>query len=200
MLGVLAAVSALAACSGPASPPGSAYASQAASRQAGQPAKPLPVAVTRVPSTADSVLTDTADGPLTAGFARTLFTEAPVVVVSGSATAALTAAEQAARAAHAPLLLASPGSPQAIAALAASAEALHPVAVLTEGLPAAEAKALAKRLPGVKVVGRAAALPATRVPAPLSRVAVLVPAHPGKQEASVTAVTATAEAAGAAVV
>ena len=204
MLGVLAAVSALAACSGPAFPPGSAYASQAASRQAGvngdDPAKRLPVAVTRAPSTAGSVLTDTADGPLTAGFARTLFTDAPVVVVSGSAPAALTAAEQAARAAHAPLLLAAPSSPQAIAALAASAKALRPVAVLTEGLPAAEAKALAKRLPGVKVVGRAAALPATRVPAPLSRVAVLVPAHPGKQEASVTAVTATAEAAGAAVV
>jgi hypothetical protein len=146
------------------------------------------------------VLTDTADGPLTAGFARALFTDAPVVVVSGTATAALTAAEQAARAAHAPLLLASPGSPPAIAALAASAKALHPVAVLTEGLPAAEAKALAKRLPGVKVVGRAAALPATRVPVPLSRVAVLVPAHPGKQGAPVAAVTATAAAAGATVV
>src|SRR6185312_8791786 len=101
-----------------------------------------------------------------------------VVVVSGTATAALTAAEQAARAAHAPLLLAAQSSPQAIAALAASAKALRPVAVLTEGLPAAEAKALAKRLPGVKFVGRAAALPATRVPA----------------------LTATAEAAGAAVV
>jgi hypothetical protein len=202
MLGVLAAVSALAACSGsgPASP-GSAYASQAASRQAGEPAKPpLPVAVTRAPSTADSVLADTAAGPLTAGFARTLFTAAPVVVVSGTAAPALTAAEQAARAAHAPLLLASQGSPSAIAALAASAKALHPVAVLTEGLPAAEAKALAKRLPGVKVVGRAAALPATRVPAPLSHVAVLVPAQPGRPDAPVAAVTATAEAAGAAVV
>jgi hypothetical protein len=204
MLGVLAAVSALAACSGSVFPPGSAYASQAASRQAGvnggDPAKLLPVAVTRAPSTADSVLTDTAAGPLTAGFARTLFTEAPVVVVSGTATAAFTAAQQAARAAHAPLLLASQSTPQAIAALAASAKALRPVAVLTEGLPAAEAKALAKRLPGVKFVGRAAALPTTRVPAPLSHVAVLVPAHPGKQGAPVAAVTATAEAAGAAVV
>lgn len=199
MLGAAAAVSVLTACSGPAFPPGSAYASRVATTQAGQPAKP-PVAVTRAPSAADSVLTDTAAGPLTAGFARTLFTEAPVVVVSGTAATALTAAEQAARAAHAPLLLAAQSGPQAIAALAASAKALHPVAVLTEGLPAAEAKALAKRLPRVKVVGRATALPATRVPAPLSHVAVLVPAHPGKQSAPVAAVTATAEAAGAAVV
>jgi hypothetical protein len=122
------------------------------------------------------------------------------VVVSGPAGPALPAAQQAARAAHAPLLLASQGTAPAMTQLAAAARALHPAAVLAEGLPAGEVRELAKGLPGVKVLGRATALPATGTPAPLSHVAVLVTAHPGKPSASVTAVTATAEAAGAAVV
>jgi hypothetical protein len=162
----------------------------------------LPVAVTRAPSAADSVLADTAPGALTAAFARTLFATAPVVVVSGTAGDAPQEAEEAARAAHAPLLLTSqgtsPGTARAMAQLAAPVRALQPVAVLAEGLPAAELGELAARLPGVKVVRSARALPATGTPAPLSRVAVLV--RSGSPSASLTAVTATAEAAGAAVV
>ena len=196
----MAAVGVLAGCSGSAAPPGSAYASQAATRAGGTTRPSLPVAVTRAPSAADSVLTDTAPGALTAAFARTLFTSAPVVVVSGPAGPALPAAQQAARAAHAPLLLASQDTAPAMTQLAAAARTLHPAAVLAEGLPAGAVRELAKGLPGVKVLGRAAALPATGTPAPLSHVAVLVAAHPGKPSASVTAVTATAEAAGAAVV
>jgi hypothetical protein len=212
MLGAVAAMSVLAACSGSAASPGSAYpghATAAATLRAG--IKPLPVAVTRVPATADSIVADRAPAALTAAFARTLFASAPVVVVSGTAGQALRVAGADARADHAPVLLASTTTTTAatLAQLAASARALHPVAVLTEGLPAAWPRELAARLPGVKVVGRAAALPATRSPVPLSRVAVLV-AAPGTATAksstsstlstSSAAVTATARAAGAAVV
>ena len=208
MLGAVAAVSVLAACSGSAASPGSAYpghATAAATLRAG--IKPLPVAVTRVPATADSILADKAPAALTAAFARTLFASAPVVVVSGTAGRAPQVAGADARAAHAPVLLASTATATALAQLAASARALHPVAVLTEGLPAAWPRQLAARLPGVKVVGRAGALPATRSPAPLSRVAVLVTAPATAKSstsstapASIAAVTATAQAAGAAVV
>ena len=212
MLGAVAAVSVLAACSGSAASPGSAYpghATAAATLRAG--IKPLPVAVTRAPATADSVVADKAPAALTAAFARTLFASAPVVVVSGTARQALQAAGADARAAHAPVLLASTTTATVLAQLAASARALHPVAVLTAGLPAAWPRQLAARLPGVKVVGRAAALPATRSPAPLSRVAVLVSVHASTAKsstsstsstsiASIAAVTATAQAAGAAVV
>ena len=210
MLGAVAAVSVLAACSGSAASPGSAYpghATAAATLRAG--IKPLPVALTRVPATADSVVADKAPAALTAAFARTLFASAPVVVVSGTAGRAPQVAGADARAAHAPVLLASTttATAAALAQLAASARALHPVAVLTEGLPAAWPRQLAAQLPGVKVVGRAAALPATRSPAPLSRVAVLVTAPATAKSstsstapASIAAVTATAQAAGAAVV
>jgi hypothetical protein len=128
-----------------------------------------------------------------------VFASSPVVVVSGTASRALQVAEADARAAHAPVLLASTTTAAALAQLAASARAFHPVAVLAEGLPAAWPRELAARLPGVKVVAAAAALPATRAPAPLSRVAVLVTGH-GKSSAAIAAVTATAQAAGAAVV
>ena len=211
MLGAVAAVSVLAACSGSAASPGSAYpghATAAATLRAGT--KPLPAAVTRVPATADSIVADKAPAALTAAFARTLFASAPVVVVSGTAGQALQAAGADARAAHAPVLLASTITATGLAQLAASALALHPVAVLTAGLPAAWPRQLAARLPGVKVVGRAAALPATRSPAPLRRVAVLVAAPATAKSstsstssasiASMAAVTATAQAAGAAVV
>src|ERR1700722_2989500 len=208
MLGAVAAVSVLAACSGSAASPGSAYpghATAAATLRAG--IKPLPVAVTRVPAKADSIVADKAPAALTAAFARTLFASAPVVVVSGTAGRAPQVAGADARAAHAPVLLASTTTATGLAQLAASARALHPVAVLTEGLPAAWPRQLAARLPGGKVVGRAAALPATRSPAPLSRVAVLVTAPATAKSStsstapgSIAAVTATAQAAGAAVV
>jgi len=155
---------------------------------------PLPVAVTRVPSAPDSVLADTVPGALTASFASTLFARAPVVVVAGAASTALPGAVHAARAAHAPLLLDSAATAQATAQLAASVRTLRPVAVLAEGVPSAELKDLAAGLPGVKVVRSPAGLPATGTPAPLSHVAVLV--RSGDASAPVTAVTATAAAAG----
>jgi hypothetical protein len=207
MLGIAAAVGALVACSGPAASPGSAYASPAtaaATLRAGTAS--LPAAVTRAPATADSVLADSAPGGLTAAFARVLFASAPVVVVSGTAGQAVRVAAADASAAHAPLLLASPFTAQSLARLAASARAFHPVAVLTEGLPAAWPGKLAAALPGVKVVGKPASLPATRAPAPLSRLAVLVPAAgtapaaSSTSSASIAAVTDTARSAGAAVV
>jgi hypothetical protein len=203
MLGIGAAVSVLAACSGSAAP-GSAYAGHATAAATLRSGIGLPLAaVTRAPATADSVLAETAPGALTAAFARTLFTSTPVVVVSGTGGRALQAAGADARAAHAPVLLAASATATALAQLAASARALHPAAVLAEGLPAAWPRELAARLPGVKVVSRAAALPATRTPAPLTRVAVLVTAPasaPAKSSPSIAAVTATAQAAGAAVV
>jgi hypothetical protein len=204
MLGIAAAAGALAACSASAASPGSAYASPAtaaATLRAG--AVSLPAAVTRAPATADSVLADTAPGALTAAFARVLFASAPVVVVSATAGQAVRIAAADASAAHAPLLLASPLTAKSLAQLAASARAFHPVAVLTEGLPAAWPGKLAAALPGVKVVGKPASLPATRAPAPLSRLAVLVPAGTaasGTSSASIAAVTDTARSAGAAVV
>jgi hypothetical protein len=201
-LGVAAAVSVLAACSGAAASPGGAQGSHATATRPGTgrtsaAPPPPPVAATRAPSAADAVLADGAPATLTAAFARTLFTRAPVVVVSSAAGTALKTAEQAAQAGHAPLLLAAQSTAAAMTKLAAAARALHPVAVLDEGLPPAAQRKLAALLPGVKVTVRAAALPATGTPAPLSHVAVLVPARPS---APVSAVDATARAAGATVV
>jgi hypothetical protein len=200
MLGAVAAVSALAACSGSASSPGSAYASKAAAAATvrGGTAT-LPVAVTRAPATADTVLPDAAPGAVTAAFARSLFASAPVVVLSGTSGPAVRVAEADARAAHAPVLLPSQLSAAGLVQLAASAKSFHPVAVLAEGLPAAWPRQLAARLSGVKVVGKPAALPATQAPPPLSHLAVLVPA-PATPNAPIAAVTATAQSAGATVV
>ena len=128
---------------------------------------------------------------LTAEFARALFVTSPVVVVAAEGGPALAAAVPAARAAHAPLLVASKITPQLIAAVSG----LRPRAVLVVGLPLA---ALAARLPGIRVVSRAAQLPLTGVPAPLSRVAVLVGV--AQDNPAITAVGATAAAAGATVV
>ena len=224
--GIVVAVSVLAACSAEVPIPGVAYGggtpAASASPAAAVTSRPLlPVATIRAPSAAATVVSGTAPGALTAAFARTLFASAPVVVVSGTAGAAVAAAGAAARAAHAPLLLAAPAAvqgkvkgkgeiqstAQVAAQVAASVRALRPKAVLAEGLPAAEQHELAALLPGVKVVGSPAALPATGVPAPVSPVAVLVTtASAGKADpaattgASLTAVTATASAAGADVV
>lgn len=153
----------------------------------------LPVALTRAPSPAFSVLADAAPDALTARFARTLFVSSPVVVIAAGGTA-LPAAVKAARAAHAPLLLAPRVTPQ----LAAAVRGLRPRAVLAAGLPPAASAALAARLPGVRVVSRAAALPVTGAPVPQRRVGVLV--GDGRTDPEHTAVTATAESAGAAVV
>jgi hypothetical protein len=101
----------------------------------------------------------------------------------------------------------------AVAPLVTAVQALHPVAVLTVGLPSAERDALTASLPGVRVVTRPQGLPATGVPPAQGRVAVLVPAPvtdtasrtgqagaPGAASAALTAVSVTAQAAGATVI
>jgi hypothetical protein len=154
----------------------------------------LPVALTRPPSPAVSVLADGAPDVLTATFAGTLFVTSPVVVVAAAGGTALPAAARAARGAHAPLLLVVNVTPQ----LTSAVGRLRPRAVLAVGLPPAATAALAARLRGVRVVTSAAGLPVTAAPAPLSRVGVLV--SRGETTPEITAVTVTAEAAGAAVV
>jgi hypothetical protein len=71
---------------------------------------------------------------------------------------------------------------------------LHPRDVLAIGLPV---RVLSAQLPGIDVVAGPGTLPATTLPPPLSRVAVLVP--PGDSAATV-AMTETAQIAGATVV
>jgi len=154
----------------------------------------LPVAVTRTPSPAVSVLAGAAPDAMPAELARALFVTSPVVVIAAADGTGLPAAARAARAAHAPLLLASQVTPQ----LTAAVRGLRPRAVLAVGLPPAASAALTATLRGVQVVGRAAALPATAAPGPLSRVGVLVSAGGTGPES--TAVTVTAQAAGAAVI
>lgn len=93
----------------------------------------------------------------------------------------------------------SPGQVRTAAVTVTSAqrteiENLHPRAVLAVGLAAS---ALSARLPGIHVVTGPGGLPATTAPPQLSHVAVLVPAD---DSAATTAVTTTAEVAGAAVV
>jgi hypothetical protein len=162
----------------------------------------LPVAQTRAPSPAVSVLAGAGPDVITARFARTLFATSPVVVIAAERGTALPAAVKAARAAHAPLLLAPAVTPR----LAAAVLGLRPRAVLAAGLPPAALAVLAARLPGVRVVSRTAGLPVTAAPAPLRRVGVLVgvpvgvPVDHGRTDPEDTAVTVTAESAGAAVV
>jgi hypothetical protein len=187
---VVAVMAVSAACS---AFPGKAHAVLQASQASGYGggATSHPAARTQQPSSAVSVLPDGNPEALTAQFARTLFSVSPVVVVAADTATALAVAGPAAAEAHAPLLLA-----QAVnTGLAATLKGLHPDVVLAAGLPA---KALAAELPGIRVVSRADELPATAAPAPLSGVAVLVES-PGSGPA-ISAVTVTAEAAGAAVV
>lgn len=187
---LLAACSALPAKTLAAGAGQGAAPSQTAATGHGGSAQP-PVARTHKPSPAVSVLTDTSPAELTERFARTLFGASPVVVVVAGGGTVPATARQAARAAHAPLLLATRITPQ----LAAAVRSLHPRAVLAVGMPP---QALAARLPGVRVVRTATRLPATGVPAPLRRVAVLVPGTGGGP--AIAAVTVTAEAAGATVI
>jgi hypothetical protein len=225
-----------AACSAPAAQPGAAYPQQGRTSHSAAPGNRVkpPAAQTHEPAAAVSVLSASTDSDLSIQFARTLFGSSPVVVVardaaaepalasvtrpagSPSATSAnnkpakpakpqpnvLPAAARAAAAAHAPLLLAG----GVTAKLATAVRALHARAVLAVGLPPAE---VAAALPGVRVVTRAAQLPATGPPAGLRGVAVLVPVGVASASAStktealspaVTAVTVTARSAGATVI
>jgi len=175
---------------------------------------------TRLPAAATSVLTGTAD-VIAEDMAHELFASAPVVVVaSSSQPAELAIAARSAMRVHAPLLLTSvrtngarPGgataartaartvarhSPSAAsvagAVLRAQVRALDPRAVLAVGVAR---NVLAAQLPGIRVVTGPAALPATKAPAPLSHLALLV--HSGASDATLAAVT-TARVAGARVI
>jgi hypothetical protein len=184
---------------------------------AAQPARHDPaylVARTRPPASASSVLAGPA-GALAAGVAEQLFAAAPVVVVANVGDpAGLPAAAARAERAHAPLLLASPAvsahpgsgvtQPDGASAQAASAAvrtavgALRPRVVLAVGMPRAALSAQLPGIRGVRVITNPARLPATRAPAPLRHVVLLVPRDsPG---AASLAVAATAQVAGARVI
>jgi hypothetical protein len=186
------------------------------------PRVPLRVAArTRPPGPAASVLA----GPsaaVAAGAAQSLFASAPVVVVADAGRPAelATAAIDAVRV-HAPLLLtaaeprvaAHAGTPAACAAgepgtgrscltatlvsaaLKAQIHALDPRAVLAVGVAG---KALVAQLPGIRVVTGLAMLPATKAPAPLRHVVLLV--RQDDRNAGTLAAIATARVAGARVI
>ena len=173
---------------------------------------------TRWPAPATQVLTGATAASAVAG---QLFVSAPVVVVADeNRPAAVAAAAGQAAQVHAPLLLTAagpgagtqpPGSPpgsspasgpahprtdavRVTSAWRTEIEKLHPRAVLAVGL---SARALAARLPGIRVVTGRAVLPATTAPPQLSRVAVLVRAD---RSAATMAVTVTAQVAGGTVI
>jgi hypothetical protein len=162
--------------------------------------------------------TSVVSGPpaaVAAGVAQALFGCAPsVVVANADRPADVAAAVPLAEQAHAPLLL-SPlaGTAASTAAYLKGAGAgrarlasslatialreindLHPRRVLAVGLTTSE---LSAAMPGARVTTEPSRLPAMSPPRQRSRVAVLVPAG---RSASTLAATATAEAAGAAVV
>ena len=130
------------------------------------------------------------------GVAQRLFTSSPVVVVASPSPAADLAATRQALRAHAPLLLTSaPGVAMVSAMLRAQVSALDPRAVLAVGVAA---NVLAAQLPGIRVVTSPAMLPATKAPAPLGHVALLV--HRSDSDAATLAAVTTARIAGAQVI
>jgi len=162
-----------------------------------QPSAALAAVRAREPQTAATVVPGS-PAIASASLARTLLVSAPAAVVASTSTRAdVVAGALMARRAHAPLLLAGSTVPE-LAALRAAIKALHPGAVLAVGLAS---HVLAADLPGVRVVGKASALPDTTAAAPMRNVAVLV--HPGRSagaSALAIAATATGEAAGARVI
>ncbi len=178
---------------------------------------------TRLPASATSVLTGGAD-VVAEGVAQRLFASAPVVVVANPNRPAdlAVAASQSLRA-HAPLLLtsawsggAAPGGKTATASRAAARtasghssgpaavvsamlraqiRALNPRAVLAVGMAGS---LLAAQLPGIRVVTDPAMLPATKAPASLSHLVVLV--HHSDSDAATLAAVTTARVAGARVI
>jgi len=186
---------------------------------------PAPVRLaprTRLPASATSVLTGPPD-VVAADVAQRLFVSAPVIVVASSSPRADVAAARQALRAYAPLLLtvagtggSAPGgiTTTALRAAARSASgssaatpavvsaalrerirALDPHVVLAVGVAA---NVLAAQLPGIRVVANPALLPATKPPALLGHLALLVQAR-DTDAASLAAVT-TARVAGAQVI
>lgn len=170
----------------------------AAPGQPPAPAGPL-VARTRPATATTWVLAGRASADA-AQVARRLFVSSPVVIVAeASSHPALAAAAADALRVHAPVLLASrqqgrratPLSPLARTEI----KVLHPRSVLAAGVPAG---ALAAALGGIRVVTDPAKLHATKAPALLNHVMLLV--RRGDVSAQASAATATARAAGASVV
>jgi hypothetical protein len=159
---------------------------------------PLLLARTHPPASVTSVLAGTPQA-VTAGVAEDLFAFAPVVVAANASHPGdLASAVSRAGRAYAPLLLTSaPAGSEAggAATLHTDIRALHSRAVLAVGVAG---NALAAQLPGVQVVTGPAGLPATRAPAPLGHVVLLV--RQGDSSPATTAAVATAHAAGARVI
>ena len=183
---------------------------------------PAPVRLaprTRLPASATSILTGPPD-VIAADVAQRLFTSAPVIVVVGPSSQADAAAARWALRAHAPLLLtaaptgrSAPGgvattafrtaartasgsssaTPTVVsAALRAQIRALDPHVVLAVGVAG---NVLAAQLPSIRVVTNPAMLPATKPPASLDHLALLV--HAGDADAATLAAVTTARVAGA---
>ena len=150
---------------------------------------------TRLPASAASVLAGAPD-MVAEGVAGRLFVSSPVVVVASLARPAdLAIAARAALRSHAPLLLAPARTGGAAPTLRAQIRALDPRAVLAVGVAG---NVLATALPGIHVVTDPAMLPATKAPAPLGHLALLV--HPGDSDAATLAAVTTAQVAGARVI
>ncbi|HTS96165.1 MAG TPA: hypothetical protein VMI33_06055 [Streptosporangiaceae bacterium] len=149
---------------------------------------------TRQPASAVSVLAGAPD-VLAADVAQVLFATAPVVVLAAPGRpAGLAAAAADAVREHAPLLLTSAPAPVS-GTLRAQIHALHPRALLAVGIAKG---ALAGQLPGIRVVTDLAKLPATKAPAPLDHVVLLV--RRGDSGAGTAAAVTTARVAGAQVI
>ena len=174
----------------------------------GQQSHVLLAARIRVPASAASVsVLAGAPDVVAEGMARRLFVSAPVVVVaSADRSADLAAAARSARRSYAPLMLTSarasgraPGgattSAMVSAVLRAQVRALDPRAVLAVGVAG---NVLAAALPGIRVVTDPAMLPATKAPAPLSHLALLV--HAGDSDAATLAAVTAARVTGVRVI
>jgi hypothetical protein len=138
-------------------------------------------------------------GAVAAKAAQELFSSAPVVVIANpDSPAAMAAAVADALRIHAPVLLASRHRAAKAGAatlvlgkfVRAEIKALRPHALLDVGLPAGSAD-----LRGIPVATTLAKLPRTKAPVPLSGVVVLM--HQGNNGPAASAVTATAQVAGA---
>jgi hypothetical protein len=185
---------------------GGAAACSSAAPQ-GQQSVVLLAARTRVPASAASVsVLAGAPDVVAESMASRLFVSAPVVVVaSADRSGELAAAARSALRSYAPLMLtsarasAAPGGATTgavvSAVLRAQVRALHPRAVLAVGVAG---NVLAAALPGIRVVTDPAMLPATKAPAPLSHLALLV--RSGDSDAATLAAVTTARVAGVRVI
>jgi hypothetical protein len=177
----------------------------------------------RLPGSSTSVLTGPPD-VVAEDVAQSLFAAAPVIVVASPSSQADVAAARQALRAHAPLLLltaartggsapggvattalriavrSASGSSAASAGVVSAAlrtriKALDPHVVLAVGVAA---NVLAAQLPGIRVVTNPALLPATKPPALLGHLALLI--HAGDTDAATLAAVTTARVAGAQVI